>query len=80
MILPSFSAPWVLYSPFLFLRGGMVLVVCKGTSHIYQLFFSFFLCVFVCAAVIHFTHTHTHKPHTKPPSSLQAAAVTAVQI
>ena len=35
-----------------------MVLVCKGTFHIYHLFF--FSCVFVCASVIHFTHTHTH--------------------
>lgn len=47
----------------------MVLVVCKGTSHIYQLFFSFlfFFHVYLSvplSSILHTrTHTRTQTPH-----------------
>lgn len=37
----------------------MVLVVCKGTSHIYQLFFFFFY-VYLSVPLSSILHTHTH--------------------
>lgn len=43
----------------------MVLVVCKGTSHIYQLFFSFlfFFHVYLSVPLSSILHTRTQTPH-----------------